>query len=52
MSKETEIEIEIELDLETIGILALEAHRKNLTLNTFIVDILTAYTIEQQKKIG
>ena len=40
--KEYEI-IELELDLETIGSLAIEAHRRDMKLNDFIIEILVKY---------
>ena len=40
--------IEVDLDLETIGTLALEAHRRDMKLNDFIIEILTKYVEEHE----
>jgi len=49
MSKET-VEVTIELTNEEIAILALEAHERNMTLNDFIVEILTEQIREEKKE--
>ena len=45
------VECELELDEKTLLFLALEAHKKNITLNDYMIELFKDYARERQKTL-
>jgi len=49
---EETIEVEVEIDKDNLLALALEAHRRDITLNSFIIELLENYARKQESSLG
>ena len=46
-----DVEVELELDEKTLLYLALEAHKKNVTLNDYMIELLEDYVREHKETL-
>ena len=51
IEEKRDVEVELELDEKTLLYLALEAHKKNVTLNDYMIELLEDYARERQKTL-
>ena len=51
LEEKRDVEVELELDEKTLLYLALEAHKKNVTLNDYMIELLEDYARERQKTL-
>ena len=51
IEEKRDVEIELELDEKTLLYLALEAHKKNVTLNDYMIELLEDYVREHKETL-
>ena len=51
IEEKRDVEVELELDEKTLLYLALEAHKKNVTLNDYMIELLEDYVREHKETL-